>query len=288
MSTATVPVDLWNPGQVFACIGLCEAAQTLLGDVSGAFDWSSADEAQFHVTTGGDANPVGEVLAFLAEATVALCAPPGTEAELRNGIPTHAVPEGEPFPIPPPDSPAKLPAVLRRGDQTLVLDHWGDDNTGRDNVKFWAGAAGYRGVDLLQDALNLVRESLLEPETVAAPFSVPAVQSSSFRFDWRRDYVPLDIGFSPNKQTHITPMGYPVVEILAAIGMTHARPVRVDPRNKLLYRYAVMGAPLPLPLLRASLGGAPLPFPTRTFRMVLDWPGKENQARCITDVIEEI
>ena len=32
---------------------------------------------------------------------------------------------------------------------------------------------------------------------------------------------------------------------------------------------------------------ARLPFPRRTFRMTLEWPGQENQARCITDVVEE-
>jgi CRISPR-associated protein Csx14 len=30
-----------------------------------------------------------------------------------------------------------------------------------------------------------------------------------------------------------------------------------------------------------------LPFPTRNFTMQLDWPGQENQARCITTVREE-
>jgi CRISPR-associated protein Csx14 len=44
---------------------------------------------------------------------------------------------------------------------------------------------------------------------------------------------------------------------------------------------------MPAPLLRASLGAPSLPFPTRHFTMHLDWPGQENQARCITSVDEE-
>jgi CRISPR-associated protein Csx14 len=123
------------------------------------------------------------------------------------------------------------------------------------------------------------------------PFSVSAPQSSSFRFDWRRDYVPIDAGFSLNEHGKLEPRGYPLVEILAAIGLANARPARL---RKLEYRYGVVGrahasdpAHLPLPFVRAALGCAPLPFPFRRFRMDLDWPGQENQARCITTVSEE-
>ena len=68
------------------------------------------------------------------------------------------------------------------------------------------------------------------------PFAVDALQSGSFRLDWRRDYVPLHAGFSPNVHGSVVMRGYPVVELLAAIGLTHARPVR---HNKLRYSYGV-------------------------------------------------
>lgn len=124
------------------------------------------------------------------------------------------------------------------------------------------------------------------------PFNLWAEQSSSFRLDWRRDYIPLDIGFSINSHasTRFATIGYPFVEILAAIGLTHARPEFI---SKLKYRYGVLGTPSKSELfgplfLRASLGAPALPFPQRTFRMDLGWPGKEGQARCITTVYEEI
>ena len=85
--------------------------------------------------------------------------------------------------------------------------------------------------------------------------------------------------------------GYPIVEILAAIGLTNARPVR---REKLEYRYGVAGLVggnlYDAIFLRASLGVEKPLFPGMRFRlfvMHLAWPGKEGQARCITDVIEE-
>ena len=85
--------------------------------------------------------------------------------------------------------------------------------------------------------------------------------------------------------------GYPIVELLAAIGLSHARPKRTE-RNKLEYRYSVLGITDPETLydpilLRAALGGADLGLPRRDFVMQLGWPGQENQARCITNVIEE-
>jgi hypothetical protein len=43
-------------------------------------------------------------------------------------------------------------------------------------------------------------------------------------------------------------------------------------------------------LLRAALGAVAPPFPGapfRLFRMRLDWPGQEDQARAITEVVEE-
>jgi CRISPR-associated protein Csx14 len=111
--------------------------------------------------------------------------------------------------------------------------------------------------------------------------------SSSFRFDWRRDYIPLDAGFSPNIHGNMTMIGYPLVEILAALGLQNARPSRVERRDKLAYRYGVSSQRLPLVLARAMLGGEGLGFPIRLFRMRLGWPGQEGQARCIIDASEE-
>jgi CRISPR-associated protein Csb3 len=40
MTTASIPVDLINPGQVFACLGFLEIADELLGNAEGGFNWS--------------------------------------------------------------------------------------------------------------------------------------------------------------------------------------------------------------------------------------------------------
>ena len=292
MAESTIPVDLHNPGQVFACLGLLEAADVLLGNASGVFAWNGAEET-FRVAARGDEKPMARVLRFLDDATVIARAPDGSK-NFEKWLPAWGDTEfdqlGVPFPFPDPDSLATLPAVLRDvAGAEIVVDYWGDA-TRRDNVKFWAGSGGYPGAAILRDALDLVRGRL--PEHEDAPFALSAEQSNSFRFDWRRDYVPIDAGFSLNNHKGgipIVPVGFPLVEILAAVGMTHARPARAD---KLNYRYGVLGGDdlLEPMLLRAGLGAesSPIPaLPFRRFLMSLSWPGKAGQARCITHVTEE-
>jgi CRISPR-associated protein Csb3 len=90
-------------------------------------------------------------------------------------------------------------------------------------------------------------------------------------------------------------VGFPIVELMGAIGLNHARPLRPDRRNKLKYYiYGVVGRAerdsttwLPPSLLRVALGASTLPFPSRRFHLSLGWPGKEGQAQSITMVTEE-
>jgi len=292
MAQASIPVDLLNPGQVFACLGFLEVAEQLLGDVKGGFDWSDASDVRFHLRTNGESSPFQTVLAFLAGSTVMSLSPRETLSTGKWDISTRQVDDEMIFPIKEPNSPATLPAILvnriaENKQQEIIIDHWGDA-TVRDNVKFWAGAAGYPGAALVRDAINLFPDDV--EQASGNPFAFRAPQSNSFRFDWRRDYIAIDTGFSPNAHGDITMVGFPMVELLAAIGLTHARPKRIE---KLRYQYGVLGmsadSDLVEPLfLRATLGCATFGFPYRTFEMRLSWPGQENQARCITDVIEEI
>lgn len=295
MAQASIPVDLFNPGQAFACLGFLEAADHLLGNARGGFDWQ-ADQSCFVLSAAGETDPVQAVLEFLSTCHVTSIAPHDADLTTEKwGVTTTPLREDAPYPIPRPDTPATLPARLtgtfQGATKHLDIDHWGDDaqRTRRDNVKFWAGAGGYPGAALFRDALNEVRDRLIE--NAADPFALSCPQSSSFRLDWRRDYIPLDAGFSPNLHGNVVMVGFPIVEMLGVIGLTHARPRKTE-RNKLEYRYSVLGLHRPDALydpmfLRTALGGADLDFPRRNFLMQLGWPGQENQARCITHVTEE-
>ena len=290
MAEASIPVDLTNPGQVFACLGFLETAEVLLGEARGGYDWRNRADVRFRLAARGTDDPIARVLLFLDEATVTSRAPAvSANSTDKWKIETEKDESGT---FPSKDSgPDVLPARLSDGaGRSIVIDHWGDQGqTRRDRVKFWAGAGGYPGAGLARDALELMHGQAVGH--AHDPFSLSAEQSSSFRFDWRRDYVPLDAGFSPNAHGEVVMRGYPIVELLAAIGLTNARPLR---RARLEYKYGVTGLAsddLYDPIfLRSALGveKPPIPgMPFRLFTMRLDWPGQKGQARCITDVIEE-
>lgn len=290
MAEASIPVDLLNPGQVFACLGFMEAVEILCGPCEGRFAYDNAgSSATFMLKANGAWNPISEILHFLSGAEAQAISPRDSDLSTKKWDVETFRSDTFAFPCAAPDTPAALPMLLTNGQKSIPIEHWADGSD-RDNVKFWAGAAGYPGAALARDALNLVRglgDNALAAAT-ADPFSVFAPQSSSFRFDWRRDYIPLDAGFSPNEHGGIEMVGYPFVELLAAIGMQNARPARIDARNKLAYRYGVSNAMLPTVFVRAILGGESLGFPIRLFRMRLGWPGQEGQARCIIDAQEEL
>lgn len=297
MAESAIPVDLLNPGQVFACLGILEMTDVLLGDATAAFDWNSDQETTFRVSAADSEPPVERVIRFLEEARVVTRAPVGSTNLNGWKASWGDAPEvdhpGDPFPFPDPSSPATLPVILRDdAGNEVPIDYWGDA-TRRDNVKFWAGAQGKPGAAILRDALYSVRGNLRQH--VNDPFAISAPQTISFRFDWRRDYIPVQDGFSPNKHKSsmlpIFMVGFPLVEVLAAIGMAYARPYR---KTKLEYRYGILGCdegPLLEPIFhRAALGAETPLVPGRSFRrfvMRLDWPGREGDARCITQVTEE-
>ena len=202
MAESSVPVDLLNPGQVFACLGILEMSDVLLGHAAAAFDWRDEQETTFLVVAAGEEPPVERVMRFLEEARIVTRIPAHSasaakwlakwgDAPIQDAL-------GGPFPFPDPGKPDRLPVVLRDdAGNEIAIDYWGDA-TRRDDVKFWAGAGGYPGAALLRDAMRLVSGKLRQSRR--DPFQLSAEQTSSFRFDWRRDYVPAQDGFSSNQQ----------------------------------------------------------------------------------------
>ncbi len=289
MAQSSIPVDLLNPGQVFACLGLMEAAEILIGPAMGGFHWQDREtQVRFTLSTPGSDDPVLTVLRFLTQAKAVALAPEGSDlAAKEEGVETHKAQPTGTYPCPAPDTPSALPALLIGPGGTVPLSSWADGAAiGRDNLKFWAGAGGYSGAALTRDALDLIR-SLVEEELLAAttnPFAIARPQSSGFRFDWQQGYKAIDVGYSPNDHADIRMVGYPLVELLAAIGLQHARPRRLE---KLRYRYGVWGVNLPTLFARPILGLGNPGFPIRSFTMMLGWPGQEGQARCIENAIED-
>jgi CRISPR-associated protein Csb3 len=282
MSDGSILVDPRNFGQVAACIGLMEIAEVLHGDAAGCFFGDGA-ELRFRMEAEGAEDPISEGIEFVRRAEVVALAPRGSALTVTPWQLATAAACGSAFPIALPASAATLPIMLRLDGCELRVDHWGDSSS-RDNTKFWAGAGGYPGAAFWRDARDALGKMVVSRED---PFAASAPMPSSFRLDFRRDYVPIDAGFSPNAHSNVLMGGYPLVELLAATGLSNARPRR---DHKLRYRYGLMSAGpnlLPLVLHRAALGCAALPFAARRFALTLGWPGKVGQARCIIDTIEE-
>lgn len=304
--TASIPVDLFNPGQVFACLGFLEAAEALLGDAEGGFDWSDEADVRFALCAADEENPFAAVLGFLAEAEIRRYAPFGytdpppkkkrsaqDEDDEDDGAAEDQSPDLlETFPSPEGDRMA-LPIRLDvSGRPSIGLDHWAD-GSGRNDFKLYAGnrsaasiaramLRGTREKPKKQQSIGDVKTQGIDAlwrerraDLTAKPFDVLTLMGGSFNFDPRGAWTAIDAGYSPNDQKHGIAAS-PVVELLAALGLEHARPDEYETRK---VRYGVWGRVLPAVLARSALAGAAvgiLAGEFRRFRFDLDLSGKNK------------
>lgn len=302
MAEAKIPVDLFNPGQVFACLGFLEAADVLLGDAEGGFDWADEANVYFRLRSKGAKNPFGVVLGFLAEAKVRRYAcsnykdPPPKKNKSAGGedaIPPDDTPEvSETFPGPEADQmslPIRLVGGSSDGERAIFVGHWADGSS-RNDFKLYAGnrsAASIANAMLkgtrdkpkkrqqTGDVKTLGLEALWQnsrTELEKQPFDVVTSIGGSFNFDPRGAWTGIDAGYSPNHQKHGISAS-PVVEILAAIGLEHARPDEFETRR---VRYGVWSCLLSPMLARAALAATSLSFPMRRFVFELNLSGKNK------------
>ena len=294
MTEASIPVDLFNPGQVFACLGFLEAADVLLGDAVGGFDWSDEAHVRFRLRAAGDANPFAVVLRLLASGNVMELEP--------KGWPGGSGPEAEStdcFPSSLEDhrdekkkwTRTKFPIRLRIGtpDQPgLQVDllNWADGST-RPSFKLYSGNRSACGIarDMLRGKRG--NSTKKKPETLgietlwrqqsdaltARPFDVLTLMGGSFNFDPRGAWTALDAGYSPNQHKEHGIAASPVVEILAAWGLEHARPDEYETRR---VRYGAWSGLVPPILARPAIAAARVAIPVRRFRFVLDLSGKNK------------
>jgi CRISPR-associated protein Csx14 len=311
MAEASISVDLFNPGQVFACMGFLEAAEVLLGDAVGEFDWSGEADVRFRVHARGEKNPFGVVLEFLACSKIRPYVPPGYTDSLpekgKSVAPADAddeVPPGdEPdasdtFPGPKADKMA-LPIHLVGGcGRRIDVGHWADASS-RNDFKLYSGnrSAATIAQAMLSGTRDKPKKGQREGDSRTLglcglwteqrskvehdPFGVATAVGGSFNFDPRGAWTGIDAGYSPNDQKHGLSAS-PVVEILAAIGLEHARPEEHESGQM---RYAVWGCPLPPMLARPLLAGASLAVPKRHYWFKLARPSK--WAKVVTFAQEE-
>ncbi len=289
MAEAEVPVDLLNPGQVFACLGFLEAADILLRDAEGGFDWSKETSVSFMLHANGARNPFEVILEFLAEAEPKRWGPIGyadpppkkraggageeTEDDVDDAPTAGAAPSLDlsiTFPAPAGNRMA-LPIKFGGGNRPVVeLGHWADGSS-RKSFKLYAGNRSADAIarSMLEGVRQLWKEDWVA--LVKAPFDVMTPMGGSFNFDPRGAWTAIEAGYSPNKHNHAIEAS-PDVEFLAAWVLENARPIDSD----LQVRYTTWGVNLPPILARAALTGALPAIPPRRFHFQLDWSGKNK------------
>jgi CRISPR-associated protein Csx14 len=280
MAEASIPVDLLNPGQVFACLGFLEAAEILLGNAAGGFDWSDESDVRFRLHADGEENPFEKVVTFIQEAKAVAVSPTPDVFERDKGETDVALGL---FPARLADRKGKLrnallPIELRRGDKSLRFEYWTDLDSGRPVLRLWTatnGNSAWVRFRKLCDSLDAAMQQYNTPWD--DPFSLGSVVAANFRLELRRNWVSLDLGFSPdriNKKSNcvrIDIVTYPLVELLAALGLSHARPSDI-PGNWLEWRYCAWAGLLPPELARIAISQALFSDSNRQFRMLLEQP----------------
>jgi len=291
-----------------------EAAEILLGDAEGGFDWSDDTKVRFVLRANGDRNPFEAVLEFLAEAEpnrwgpVGYVDPPPKKSEAdRDGDAEEDDEMGETAAASPAPSPElsiifparagdrlALPIRFGGGNRPVVeLDHWAD-GSGRNPFKLYAGN---RSADAIARAmLKGVRSKPAKRQKSNGHSG--DLKAKGVRQLWEKNrfalvQAPFDVlvpmggsfNFDPRGAWTAIDAGYSPNEHKHAI---EASPVveflaawGMQNARPLEYdvrqvRYATWGVCLPLMLARAALAGTLPAISLRRFRFGLDLSGKNK------------
>ena len=302
MTEASIPVDLTNPGQVFACLGFLEAADMLFSDAEGGFRWSDGANTVFSMRTESEENPFKAVLGFLSDVEVKAVAPidwrpkkePVKENDKRKLEAELAEQENSyQFPGIWPDRSTAMPVQITGQNNgntfKIILTHWADDSS-RDTFKLYSGNRSAQGIvramltgtrdrpkkgqnrgDLKTKGVAQLWEDQCD-EMIRQPFDIITPMGGSFNFDPRGAWTAIDAGYSPNNQGHQVAAS-PVVEILAAWGLENARPYIFGTHQ---VRYAAWSDILPPALARIVIAGGIEILPQKRFYFKLGISGKNK------------
>ncbi len=189
-ATLSIPVDLLNPGQFFACCGLLELAHRKWGmEAKGTFD-----DNHFY-----------------------LYAPISVKKLNTNFFQAISLISEKP------DDPV-CPIQLCIKDQTMILNWWLDITKGSNKanaMKTWSGN------QKISNLLNLFLTETRKTESVAAGFQNSINLKGRLGVDSRSSWNKIDAGFSPNTIGIEIPT-YVMVEFLTAIGLQRFRPTKIN------------------------------------------------------------
>jgi CRISPR-associated protein Csx14 len=295
MAEADIPVDIFNPGQVFACLGFMEVAEVLLSDTEARFDWDEEGNTKFHLLAGGQGNPFEMALRFLVQAEDVVVRPLGLEGPWPIGSKSSAV-----FPASPASlrksagkgfSSSALPVYLKSGDTEIPMTHW-LKRKDIEPIKLFAGQQA--ASEIVSNMLNGDKKKKgakgmrdifchTEGQEFHDPFAEVVPVAGRFGFDARGGWDAMRIGSSLDQQKTLTETA-PHVELLAAIGLENSRPQVLSTYQ---IRYEVWNEILPLSLCRVALFAAESILPINKYRVFRSHLGEDKQYKKIFFAEEE-
>lgn len=239
--TGTVPVDLTNPGQFFACCGLLELASRL----------DAQAEAWF---ADGEFNLAAEVLLqdileHLRQTTVENTMTPAQRARLDE---LSAMTKKKRESIDGAEDEKKSLESVRRespivlaGRVSLQIDWFTDEFAGGARFKTWAGQQSV--LDIARAMHGGLSEARTDDESTLWNSARRVGLPFFFDSDLGAQGSALDVGFSfdpldASETTRIRGMSRPALELLAFIGLQRFRPREIE-RNRFLY--VAWTSPLP-------------------------------------------
>lgn len=245
----TVPVDLTNPGQFFACCGLLELADRLWPGAEGWF----GDDAFIVQAAGGSLRAITAALqhctvlnTMTPEQVVRLEALSAMSKKARAAEPgltdEHKALES---------LRRELPIRLE-GSVSLLIDWFTDDLAGGARFKTWAGQQSVLDIaTAMHGGIGDVQEIWESVPRVGLPFN--------FDSDLGGQGSALDIGFSfdalaGSAATRIGGACRPALELLAFIGLQRFRPRELPRQNRFVF--TAWRAPLSPSVASAAACGA--------------------------------
>jgi CRISPR-associated protein Csx14 len=229
--TISIPVDVTNPGQFFACCGLFELADRLWPGAEAWFEGEAA-YSQFQIVAVNNQSGLNAddspILRELLSSACTLRFDIGNDDGVSGGAD-----EGDD------DSP--LYPIAIESPVQMILDWWSDKS-----IKPWAGSMKERLI--LNAMLRAIDPANSNPMNDAKPVFDPTGQveigkrvkrpkkKEPFYFDCRRgsNAHPLDSGFSPDPH-HMESYCFPAVEAMCFIGLQRSRPAPTDVPNQSMY-----------------------------------------------------
>lgn len=231
MPTISIPVDVTNPGQFFACCGLFELADRLWPGAEAWFDGEAA-HSRFHIlalkSRQGLNAADGPTLCELLSNACALRFDVGNDEGSSDGADQG-------------DDDSLLDPIVIQSPVQLILDWWSDKS-----IKPWAGSMKERSI--FNAMLRAIDPANSDPMNDAKPVFAPSEpvgagkrakkpkKKEPFYFDCRRgsNAHPLDSGFSPDTH-HMLSYCFPAVEAMCFVGLQRARPAPTDVPNRSTY-----------------------------------------------------